>query len=70
MDEGTDATPSPNHMVYVNDSSNKLLEDEVMVFRHNMVELFFLSKSARPDIQTPVAFLCTRVTQLDIDDNK
>jgi hypothetical protein len=33
-------------------------------------QLLFLSKRARPDIQTAVAFLCTRVKSPDEDDWK
>ena len=38
---------------------------------HTMVaKLLFLSKRARPDLQTAIAFLCTRVKEPDIDDYK
>ena len=39
-------------------------------FHHNVAKLLFLCKHACPDIQTAVAFLCTRVKCLDVDDYK
>jgi len=35
-----------------------------------VARLLFLSKRARPDLQTAIAFLCTRVQSPDVDDNK
>ena len=35
-----------------------------------VAKLLFLSKRARPDLQTAIAFLCTRVKEADIDDYK
>ena len=40
------------------------------MFHHNTAKLLFLSKRARPDIQTAVAFLTTRVKLPDRDDYK
>jgi hypothetical protein len=40
------------------------------MFHHNVAKLLFLCKRARPDIQTAVAFLCTRVKGPDTDDYK
>ena len=41
-----------------------------MLFHHNVAKLLFLCKQARPDMQTVVAFLSTRVQWLDHDDYK
>ena len=40
------------------------------MFHHNVAKLLFLCKRARPDLQTEVAFLCTRVKAPDKDDYK
>ncbi len=40
------------------------------MFHHNVAKMLFLCKLARPDIQTAVAFMCTRVNGPDIDDYK
>ena len=41
-----------------------------MVVHSGTARLLFLGKGARPDIQTVVAFLCTRVKVVDNDDYK
>jgi hypothetical protein len=51
---GEAATPAANHLFEVNPEA----------------KLLFLCKRARPDIQTAVAFLCTRVKSPDVDDWK
>jgi len=69
--DGVSATPAAKHLFEVNDEKPKYLDAErKQVFHHNVAKLLFLSKRARPDIQTAVAFLCTRVQQPDIDDWK
>jgi hypothetical protein len=45
-------------------------EDNSELFHHFTAKLLFLSKRARPDIQTTVAFLTTRVKAPDEDDYK
>jgi hypothetical protein len=66
--DGESATPAPNHLFEVN--SEKLEKDKADMFHHNVAKLLFLCKRARPDIQTAVAFLCTRVKGPDADDYK
>ena len=39
-------------------------------YHHLIAKLLYLCKRSRPDIQTAVAFLCTRVKQPDSDDWK
>ena len=58
------------HLFDVRDDVKVLDEKKAVIF-HNMVARgLFLCKRARPDIQTAVAFLATRVSQPDIDDWK
>ena len=45
-------------------------EATLQMFHTNTVKLLFLSKRARPDVQTVVAFLTTRVRAPDEDDYK
>lgn len=68
---GEAATPASNHLfqVDINDGT-KLSEDQSVLFHHNVAKLLFLCKRARPDVQPPVAFLCTRVKSPDTDDYK
>jgi hypothetical protein len=65
------ATAAVNHLFEVNTKDPVMLdEDKVTMFYHHMVQILFLCKRARPDIQTAVVFLCTRVKGPDNDDYK
>lgn len=70
--DGESATPAANHLFDVHpDTENMLLDRTDADFFHtNVAKLLFLCKQARPDIQTAVLFLCTRVKKLDKDDYK
>lgn len=58
--QGTVRTPSANNLFKVQQSP--LLKDQqVAVFHSTVAKLLFLYKQGRLDIQTAVAFLCTRV---------
>jgi hypothetical protein len=71
MTAGESATPAGVHLFEVNNTNpSRLDEKTAMFFHHNVAKLLFLCKRARPDIQTAVSFLCTRVKQPDIDDYK
>jgi hypothetical protein len=62
---GESATPAGNHLFQVNENGTKLDEERAIMFHHNTAKLPFLCKRARPDIQPPVAFLCTCVKEPD-----
>lgn len=52
----------------VNKDSPILLSEKDRVLVHSSrTRLLFLKKRARPDVQTPVTFLCTKVKMLDED---
>jgi Reverse transcriptase (RNA-dependent DNA polymerase) len=70
--DGESATPAPNHLFEVNAEENQVMlnKEQADMFHHNVAKLLFLCKRARPDIQTAVAFLCTRVKGPDTDDYK
>jgi hypothetical protein len=69
--DGVAVTPAPRHIFDVNETNPvKLDEDKSVMFHHNVAKLLFLCKRAKPDIQTAVAFLCTRVKSPDEDDYK
>jgi hypothetical protein len=69
--DGEAATPATAHLFQVNEKDpEKLNEDLAQLYHHNVPKLLFLSRRARPDIQTSVAFLCTRVKAPDTDDDK
>ncbi len=67
---GEAATPAANHLFEVNSEPDLLDASTADFFHHNVAKLLFLCKRARPDIQTAVAFLCTRVKAPDKDDYK
>ena len=63
-------TPAADHLLKVNEDSEKLNRVEADIFHRHVAKLLFASKRARPDIQTAIAFLCTRVQCPDVDDWK
>ena len=67
---GEAATPAANHLTEVNHDAETLSESDSQMFHTNTAKLLFISKRARPDIQTAVAFLTTRVRGPDVDDYK
>jgi hypothetical protein len=67
---GVSATPAANHLFEVNCNPSPLDTKLADFFHHVVAQLLFLCKRARPDIQTAVSFLCTRVKNPDIDDYK
>ena len=68
--DGTARTPAAEHLFTVNPTPKPLPEDTAVLFHHNVAKLLFLCKRARPDLQTAVAFLSTRVKSPDDDDYK
>jgi hypothetical protein len=69
--KGTAPSPAANHLFQVNEVDPIFLgEHEAEYFHHTVAQLLFLCKRARPDIQTAVSFLCTRVKKPDCDDYK
>jgi hypothetical protein len=67
---GTKSSAAPVNLFAVNEDCEKL-EDEKAVQFHNIVaKTLCVTKRARPDTCTPVAFLTTRVREPDKDDWK
>lgn len=67
---GTSKTPAAGHLFQVNPEALKLPESKADFFHHYTAKLLFMCKRARPDIQTAVAFLTTRVKAPDEDEYK
>ena len=63
-------TPAANHLFTVDDEQTKVTEHQAQFFHTYVAKALFLCKRARPDTQTAVAFLCTRVKSCDKDDYK
>lgn len=71
--DGYSRTPAPMNLLEVRatDGDNmKLSEEDGDAYHHMTAKLLFLCKRARPDIQTSVAFLTTRVKDPHLDDYK
>ena len=68
--KGVAVTPAASHLNEVNDNAEKLSDTMHDTFHHLTAKILYLSKRARPDLQTAVSFLTTRIMQPDIDDWK
>ena len=64
------ATPASQHLFEVRDDCKKLDDKHANLFHTITAKGLFACKRARPDIQTAIAFLTTRVVEPDQDDWK
>lgn len=53
-----------------NDKARKLTEERAEIFHSVVAKLLWVSQQGRPDISTPISFLCSRVSSPDIEDQK
>ena len=69
---GYAATPTAAHLFEVRTDSkeHQISPSNAVQYHHIVARLLFLCHRACPDIQMAVAFLCTRVKALDVDDYK
>lgn len=63
-------SPAADHLFTVNEDAERLNTADAEIFHSYTAKLLFAAKRARPDIQTAIAFLCTRVKSPDVDDWK
>ncbi|KAG7374846.1 reverse transcriptase RNA-dependent DNA polymerase [Nitzschia inconspicua] len=70
MATGPSTTPAANHLFEVNNKAAKLSIQDSDLLHRLTTQLLYLCKRARPDLQTAVAFLTTRVASPDTDDMK
>jgi hypothetical protein len=68
--DGTAVTVASDHLFTVNPECEKLNLETADYYHRTVARLLFASKRARPDLQTAVAYLCTRVACSDKDDYK
>ena len=64
------ATPAGEHLFKINPNSSKINKNNMQDFHTFVAKGLFLCKRARPDIQTAIAYLSTRVKSPDEDDWK
>jgi hypothetical protein len=68
--KGVTRTVASDHLFTVNPECTKLNPETADYYHRTVARILFASKRARPDLQTAVAFLCTRVAAPDDDDYK
>jgi hypothetical protein len=61
---------APGDIFVVNEDAEKLSEDGATAFHNLVAKTLYVSKPARPDVSTAIAFLTTRVRAPDVDDWK
>ena len=67
---GEAPSPAANHLFAVDKNQTKVNEKKAQFFHTYVAKTLFLCKRARPNLQTAVAFLCTRVQSCNEDDYK
>ena len=70
MGKGKANTPAAEHLFEIRDTADKLNQELASKYHTFTAKGLFLCKRARPDIQTTIAFLTTRVQNPDTDDYK
>ena len=65
--KGESATPAAHHLFDIAEDATKISHADTDLFDHFLAQLLYLSKSASPDIQLSVSFLCTIVRGTDTD---
>ena len=68
--QGTVTSPTAKHLFMVDEDCPKLGKEKADIFHSVTAKLLYLEKRARPDIETAVAFLTTRVMAPNHDDWK
>ena len=66
--QGTSVVPAAKHLFTTRADAPKISPQEQEIFHHLTMQLMYLSQRGRPDIQTAVAFLSSRVANPDQDD--
>ncbi len=59
---------APDDLFVVDEDAEKLSEEASTAFHNLVAKTLYVSKRARPNLNTAIAFLTTRVRALDIDD--
>ena len=62
--------PVANHLFEIDDNGIKLKPEQKDLFHEIIAKLLFLGKQERPDLQTSISFLSTRVREPETDDYK
>ena len=68
--DGVVATPAQRHLFEVDENAEQLDEKKSDIFHSVTQKLLYITKRARPDLETLISFLTTRVSKSDVDDWK
>ena len=68
--DGEPTSPAANHLFEVDENVIKLKSEQKDLFHKFVAKLQFFGKRARPDLQTAISFLSTRVREPDTDNYK
>ena len=68
--QGEVTSPAAKHLMDVNDNGVLLSESKRSEFHSTVAKLLYIERRGRPDIETAVSFLTTRVSNPDEDDWK
>jgi hypothetical protein len=68
--DGEAPSPAATHLLTLKDDQTKVDEKKAQFFHTYVAKTLFLCKRARPDLQTAVAFLSTKVKSCNEDDYK
>ena len=60
--------PAKSFLFETNEEAEKLSEPKRQIFHSCTAKLLYISKRSRPDIQTAVSYLTTRVSKANVDD--
>jgi hypothetical protein len=66
--DGSATSPAAGHLFNIVEGIEPLDQDQSEFFHTTVAKLLFLCKRGRPDIQTAIAFLCTRVREPTMHD--
>jgi hypothetical protein len=61
--DGTASSPPADYLSTIKEGIEPLNQEKSEFFHATVAKLLFLCKRGRPDIQTAIAFLCTRVQE-------
>jgi hypothetical protein len=62
------ASMAPDNLFIVDEDAEKLSEEGAMAFHNLVAKMLYVSKHARLDVSTAIAFLTTRVRATDVND--
>jgi len=66
--DGSAVTSTSSNLFQVNEECEKLDPETADLFHRTVARLLFAATRSRPDLQTAIAFLCTRVKNSDKED--